>query len=224
MKSLSIKIPVASNDYAGIDTLAGAVIVRMTGNVNFPAPSPSLATLQTAQAALSHAITACGTAGHRGSKSDFAELGVASWRMLELLKREASYVMGLVDRNAPVLEQEAFIASSGFEMKSAGSPQGVLQPPQNVRQLINQHYSPYTPKIKWTKPQGLLSRKNVKLYHVFRSSTWNFSDAVKIGVTTRTSFIDMTAPKGAMQYYFVAGMNTAGLGVVSDGIEVPMPN
>ena len=101
---------------------------------------------------------------------------------------------------------------------------GLLQMPQCVRQLLKGNNSLHTPELKWARPLGLNSRRNVKIYHIFRSANPSFATAVNIGTSTTTSFIDMNAPRGTTQYYFVVAQNSAGMGVPCSGIEVLIPN
>lgn len=224
MANQKIKIAVPPTSYTALKTLGAAVFLSMEGNLDFPTPAPPLTDIEAATTALTNAITAWGTKGHRGSQLDLTNLRIAATTLRNLLILEAAYVMNLVNLNATPLEQKAFINSSGFAVKDARSPQGVLGAPQNVRQLIQKNLTPYTPKIKWAKPPALTSVNNVRSYNIFRSVTNDYSTAAYIGITTKTSFVDMAAPKGTTQYYFVAGVNTNGLGVASAGITVLIPN
>jgi Fibronectin type III domain len=99
------------------------VVTLMTGNSQYPTPSPTLKVLTTA-------VDALETAVHEaldGGKIAIATRNAARAEMLSLLRQEAAYVTG--NCNADLL----LLLGSGFEPIKAPSPVGVLPAPENLR-------------------------------------------------------------------------------------------
>jgi hypothetical protein len=99
------------------------VITLMTGNAQYPTPSPALMVIATA-------VNSLETAVHDaldGGKIAIATRNAARAEMLSLLRQLASYVTGNCDADLVLL------LSSGFEPVKAPSPVGVLPAPENLR-------------------------------------------------------------------------------------------
>ena len=91
------------------------VITLMTGNAQYPTPSPALTVITTA-------VNALETAVHDaldGGKIAIATRNAARAEMLSLLRTLAAYVTGTCDADLVLL------LSSGFEPVKAPSPVGV---------------------------------------------------------------------------------------------------
>lgn len=102
------------------------VITLMTGNAQYPTPSPSLTVITTA-------VNALETAVHDaldGGKIAIATRNAARAEMLSLLRQLAAYVTG--NCNADLVA----LLGSGFEAVKAPSPVGVLPAPENLRLSI----------------------------------------------------------------------------------------
>lgn len=221
--SATLNTPVS--DYAGLEALGNFVFVSMSGNLSFPTPVPTLVSLQTATTAVSAGIAAWGPVGNRGSHSDLLNLRAASLTLRNLLLEMAAYVTstaGILD--APdYVAMAATIASSGFSVKNAPTPQGLLNAPQNLHQVFKNSVSIYTPKLKWNKPIGLNSPNNVKSYQILRGLTNSPIAAIPIGTSTRTDFTDVTALPATQYFYFVRGVNASGYGNYSNDCQVNTP-
>lgn len=103
------------------------VITLMTGNAQYPTPSPSLATVTTS-------VNTFETKVHEalnGGKLAIAARNAARADLLSLMRQLAAYVQGHC--NADLLA----LLSSGFEAVRAPSPVGVLPAPQNLRLALN---------------------------------------------------------------------------------------
>jgi hypothetical protein len=220
---IRVKIGAKYTQYDLMRTLGQTVVLSMTGNLNFPAPAPTLASIQSAVTALSNAITAWGTVGNRGTHQDLVNLRNASLALLKLLQQEAAYVQNLVDPNADELTQSAFILSSGFSIRQLPSPQGVLNPPQDLRQFFKPNINIRFVALRWKKPLALLSPNNVKSYTVLRGITADFTAAVEIGIVKKVTIIDTTAVAGTSYWYWVVANNTAGPGAESVPVEITTP-
>jgi hypothetical protein len=99
------------------------VITLMTGNAQYPTPSPSLKVLGIA-------VDALETAVHDaldGGKIAIATRNAARAELLSLLRQLASYVSGNCGADLVLL------IGSGFEAVRTPSPAGVLSAPDNLR-------------------------------------------------------------------------------------------
>lgn len=95
----------------------------MTGNTNYPTPSPTLAVITTS-------VNAFETSVHDaldGGKIAIATRNAARNELLSLLRQLAAYVTGTC--SADVLT----LIGSGFDAIKTPSPVGVLPAPQNLR-------------------------------------------------------------------------------------------
>ncbi len=99
------------------------VITLMTGNTDYPTPSPALALITTA-------VDDFETAVHDaldGGKIVIATRNAKRNQLLSLLRQEAAYVTGNCKADIVVL------MGSGFNAVRTPSPVGVLPAPQNLR-------------------------------------------------------------------------------------------
>ena len=216
-----VKIITTANNYNALDLLARNVIANMTANVaSFPTPAPTLVALSAQEVILANLITAWGVAGARGSHQDLMNLRAASFSMRNMLVQEAAYVQNLVNPSDTYADQAAFILLSGFAVKNAATPQGVLGAPTNLHQFFSQTISINFNKLKWKKPIGLNSKVNVKSYFIARMVGGPPTMADVIATTTKTSFVDNTAVAGTSYNYYVAGNNDAGIGVWAGPLNI----
>lgn len=209
---------VKKSDYAGVINLASNVVTQMTAAAaTFTAPLPLLATITADIATASAALSAWGVVGNRGSTTDLLNLRAAVDVLYTDLLEEAAYVQNTCQIAEPTNYSAcaALIISSGFSVKRVPNPQGRLNAPQDLHRVFNIDTPLYTPKLKWSKPLGLNSPGNVKMYGIFRSSVNDFLTAQRIGTATKTTFTDAAAPTGANLYYWVCGFNTEGMGIES---------
>jgi hypothetical protein len=109
--------------FTGLIAFARNVVVLMTGNANYPTPSPTLKVITTAVDALETAVQEA----LDGGKIAIATRNAARAELLSLLRQLASYVTG--NCNADLV----LLLSSGFEPIKAPSPAGVLPAPENLR-------------------------------------------------------------------------------------------
>ena len=106
-----------------LNTFWRNIIERMTGNVNFPTPVPSLESLTTSGDAFSASLTACLDGGRKATllKNQNRET------LLDILRELAQYVQ-LNCKNDP-----AIVVGAGFTVKKDSTLIGTLAKPQNVR-------------------------------------------------------------------------------------------
>lgn len=211
-------LAVLKSNYQGLANLGNLVIGNMTGNANFTTPAPALATLTTSVSDLEAAIAAWGPVGNRGSHAQLLDLRSKALIVYNQLLAEAQYVTNTASLAAAgdYVLMAAIIATSGFGVKNPPVPQGLLGAPQNLHRMFTDNVSLYTPRLKWKKPIGLNSPNNVKSYQILRSPDNNILNASVIATSTKTSFIDVTAPSGADLWYWVKGVNSEGPGAESN--------
>ncbi len=117
------------------------------------------------------------------------------------------------------------IVTSGYQLANTRTPQGILQMVQGFHNFVTRKINTNQVKLKWKKPLNTTSAGNVKSYNIMRGTTSVFSAAVQVTTTTKTSFTDTndgTAP--VTWFYWIVPVNTAGDGVVSDVVNVIVPN
>jgi hypothetical protein len=121
------------------------------------------------------------------------------------------------------VEMTTIISTSGFEMKRAHTPQGLLQPVQNLRRLLTRSLGANKVKLKWDLPLGVTSIKNIHNYRVSIGTTADFSASTEIGYTSKTTFIDTNTTNAPVQrFYWIEPLGAAGLGAVSNAICVTL--
>lgn len=210
--------------YAALVSFANSVFASMTGNLLYPTPDPALASIQTAADNVATAIAAWGPVHARGSHAQLMDLRAKALILRNLLVSLAGYVQNtVVIAGGDYATQASNIVSSGFSVKNAGVPQGVLGEPTDLHQNFKNNISIYKVGLKWKKPVGITSPGNVKNFQIFRGLTSVFADANVIGTSTKTSFIDETTsalPNGSTVYYFVTASNSAGIGAPTAALPV----
>jgi len=215
------KLGVKISNYAGVLGLGNQVHDDMTTNVaDFPTPVPALATLATQLTTLTNAIATWGPVGNRGSHADLVALRVACKAVYDSLLLLAAYVQNLVDLSLSYPDQTAFILLSGFSVKNAPTPQGVLNAPQDLVQIFADDVPLTTPKLFWKKPIGLLSPGNVKAYGILRRVNGSLTAFDDVGASTKTSFIDETCAINTVYEYKVVALNAYGASPASASIVV----
>lgn len=219
-----VKIGVSKLKYAALSAYASNVTALLLANIaSYPTPLPALAGVNGDIDALNSAITLWGPVGARGSHQNLLALRQAALVVYTDLQQLAAYVQNTVDPTTSYSDQAAFIALSGFGVKNPPSPQGPLAAVQTFGQLIQAKISPYTPKLKWKKPIGVISPGNVKAYQVFRGTAAAFGSATLLAVTTKTSYVDTSAARSTIYWYWVVPINSAGSGVVSSAVNIAVP-
>jgi hypothetical protein len=112
-------------------------VAKMTGNIYFPAPYPTLATLQ-------NVVTICENASSlamNGSKQQKAELDEAEAILDATLTQLGNYVDSIADGN------ETIILSAGFDTQSERVPAEVPDAPF-LRSVANNNI-PLSLRVKW---------------------------------------------------------------------------
>ena len=169
------------------DKIAKALLVetKMTGNVNFTTPDPTLLVLKTGREALEVAQVAAAGGDH----AKIFERNVAEAELDQLLVREALYVSN-VAQGDPVI-----ILSSGFDLRKEPAPIGPLAAPSELRTRTG--LLPGEVKVRWKPVYGAY------YYQVYMSdtdpndvATWKL-----VGMTSRSGF-DSTGLKPATHVWY----------------------
>lgn len=209
-----IVIKLKPKDFRGILNLAEGVYENMHLNPNFISPQPTLAALQAATADLTDALAIWGDTGNRGSHAAYVNLTVKAGRLHKMLTQLGDWCMSSVDADIPYPEQSVILGSSGFALKNAKSPQGVLEAVQDFRRFFARTVKENQVKLRWKKPLNVAVNNNVKAYVVYRSATNEFSAAIIIGVAALTTYID--EPGAGTWFYWITPVNNKGQGVKSE--------
>src|ERR1041384_5038856 len=129
MRKPIIAIRLSPRMYAGLINLGNRVIVSLSGNLSFPTPAVTTADLQTAVTAVENAYAIWAPIGSRGSHSDLLDLRNKALTLHQLLKAEAQYVQTTAQllAGSDYSDMAAIIGTSGYDLASVPSPQGVLQ-------------------------------------------------------------------------------------------------
>lgn len=220
---IKVKVGVKYTAFQALHDYLITVVLSMTGNLNFPTPSPVLSSLTSAATALQNAITAWGVVGNRGSHLDYMNLRATALTAYNLLKQEAAYVQNTIDPTATESAQSSFILSSGFSIGQLPSPQGVLNPPQDFRQFFKQNINLHWIGLRWGKPLGLLSKNNVKSFTIYRGLTGVFADATELTTVQKVTYIDKTGLPATTYTYWVVANNSAGQGALSMPLIITTP-
>ncbi len=205
--------------------LSNKVVLNMASNLNFLVPSPPLNTVQTAITSVVNSMALWGTAKDRGSHADYIDLCAKSQTLWELLKALAAYVenTAILEAGSNYTLMGTIISTSGFELASAKTPHPVLAQVQNFRIFKSISLNRNQVEIRWVRPLNTTSANDVSIYEVYRSTTSNFTDAVKVASVTKTEFIDTNTSAVAVNwFYFVLAYNTAGTGAVSVALPVSL--
>ena len=218
-----VKIPVRLTQYQALASFAGNVVATMTTNIAlYPIPLPSLAGITGFQNTLQLAITAWGPVHARTTHANLLAVRSAAFTLYTALVSLAGYVQNIIDPTKSYADQAADIALSGYSVKNSPTPQGFLNTAENVHQVFASNVSLYFPKLAWKKPLGLNSPGNVKGWQISRSLQ-GAGPIIVIGTSTRCRFTDNTAVKGAQYYYYIAGINAAGISPNTVQLPVSIP-
>ena len=107
---------------ANLVTKTNQILASMTGNTNYPTPTPTLPVVQAAATAFSSALTAAAD----GGRTKTAEKNAARTVLLGLLRNLALFVQQHCH------EDLVLLLTSGFDAQKEPQPAGTLPPPQGA--------------------------------------------------------------------------------------------
>lgn len=193
---------------AGLDKLKAPDLVgksehietAMTGNTNFPTPSPKVSDLTAARAALVAAIAAA----ESGSHAAIATKNAAAKTLASLLTKMSRYVNSVAAGDVTVA------VSSGFELAKRPDPVDRLDAP-----------SRFEGRTAAIEGQVDLRWKGVhggRMYFVYMS-TDNGASWEQVGMSSRGRFTVTGLTSGQVYAFRVAAIGRVGEGPVSETVQ-----
>jgi hypothetical protein len=185
---------------------ARKIVTAMTGNPNFPLPSPTLATISTGATALENAYVA---ALNRDTEKK-AIMRKSRNELEKLLTQEGDYVQ------SASAGDDLKILSAGMDVKAPPQPVGILPAPQNLvaKDVGNEGEL----ELRWKK----VNKSTGYLIQMSKDDTspvkWEF-----LAITTAAKFIAKELPSGELRYFRVSATNTNGNGSWSDVAKKRVP-
>lgn len=225
MQFQKIAMRLNAKQFSKLVELGNRVVASMAGNLNFVTPSPTPLAAQSAITAVVNSQAVYGDVGNRGSRQDYIDLCEKAQTLWELLRALAAYVentaIQLAGSNYTLMR--TIISTSGFELANDKTPHPVLEQVRDFRIFKVNSLNKNQVEIRWKRPLNTTSANDVNIYEVYRSTTSNFTDAVKVASVTKTEFIDTNTSAVAVNwFYFVLAYNTAGTGAVSVALPVSL--
>lgn len=201
-----------SYNYTALANYGGAVYAAMlAAAATFPTPPIALATFLTDLTNYGTLITLWGPVGARGSHADLINLRAGRKLIENEMRALQAYVNSIANGDAVI------VALSGFTGTNPHTPIGVLNAPQNFRQLIARNTLPGQAILKWKKPTNVgFGKVPTYLVEVLDVPTGNWN---KIAISTRTkaTVTNPNLPVPTMTVR-VLGINDAGNGAPTGGI------
>lgn len=184
------------------------IIMDMSNNPNFAAPSPDLTTLSHAAAALEMAYNAALQA-RANAKTQTSIMGQKSATLDLLLMQEASYVQNSSGGD------KAKIESAGFDVRDTPTPIGQLPPPAEPKAVPSQNAG--TILLNWKKVRG------AKSYLIERAVDSNQLEWGAAATSTKSKAIVNTMTSGLRYWFRVAAVGSAGQGAWSEPVSKIAP-
>jgi hypothetical protein len=185
------------------------IVLDMSDNPNFAAPSPALKTLSDAAAALEYAYNAALQA-RANAKMQTSVMGQKSAVLDSLLMQEASYVQNSSGGD------KAKIESAGFDVRDTPTPIGQLPAPAEPKAAPSQNAG--TINLTWKKVRG------AKSYLVERAVDSNQRlEWAAATTSTKTKAIVNTMTSGLRYWFRVAAVGSAGQGAWSEPVSKIAP-
>jgi len=181
------------------------IVLDMTNNANFAAPSPDLEMLSQAAAALESAYNAALQA-RANAKTQTSIMGQKSATLDLLLMQEASYVQNSSGGD------KAKIESAGFDVRDTPTPIGQLPPPAEPKAVPSQH--PGTINLSWKKVRGAKSYLIERALDSNQPLEWAVAT-----MSTKSKAVVNTMTSGLRYWFRVAAVGSAGPGAWSEPIS-----
>jgi hypothetical protein len=185
------------------------IVLDMSNNPNFAAPSPSLNALSQAAASLESAYNAALQA-RANAKTQTSIMGQKSTALDLLLMQEASYVQSSAGGD------KAKIESAGFDVRDTPTPIGQLPPPAEPKAVPSQH--PGAINLSWKKVRGAKSYLVERALDANQPLEWAVAT-----MSTKTKAIVNTMTSGLRYWFRIAAVGSAGAGAWSEPISKIVP-
>lgn len=175
------------------------VETKMAGNLNFPTPTPTIASITAARGDLEAAIVAA----MDGGKTAHLDKRMKEAALILLLTELAGYVTSVSGGD------EAKIISSGFDVRKVPEPIGPLEAPGNLRADLTEF--PGQASLRWDPVYGGYS------YIVYRKPDGaDESEWTAIATVPRASYLDEGLSSGKVYWFKVIAIGAAGPSPASD--------
>lgn len=182
----SVRVKTTYLNYKKTLSLAQTVHAMMLANVgSFPTPFPTLVTFLADIAALQSAIGSLGTKTNKASKSQVIATQNASLIVHDDLVALASYVTNVIRSNNVPVFQKLLITLSGYAAKKKKAKVPTVQFVRNLQQVNNKKFPPAMAHVRWKKPLGLFTGKQLPSYDIFDMTT---GSPVFLTTTTQTRY------------------------------------
>jgi hypothetical protein len=181
------------------------IVLDMSNNPNFAAPSPELNTLSKAAAALESAYNAALQA-RANAKMQTSIMGQKSAALDLLLMQEASYVQSSAGGD------KAKIESAGFDVRDTPTPIGQLPPPAEPKAVPSPN--PGTIHLSWKKVRGAKSYLIERALDSNQPLEWAVAT-----MSTKTKAMVNTMTSGLRYWFRIAAVGSAGPGAWSEPIS-----
>jgi hypothetical protein len=188
---------------------ASTIVSKMTGNANFPTPSPALNSITTEITLLSAKLAEQQTA-FRNHQQKTAEVHAQRKKVLELLQTEATYVQLTSGGD------ELKILSAGFDVREKATPLGLLPAPTKV--LAEAGGSDGEIMVSFGRVYGAKSYVIEVSYDISSADNWDI-----FGIVTRTRSTLRGLESGKRIWVRVAAVSAAGNGAYSDPATKTIP-
>ena len=180
--------------------MAKTIVLKMTGNDNFPSPDPDLLTISSKAVACSNAYDAA----LNGSKQQKSELTQAETKLIAILDRVASYVDNIAAGN------ETIILSAGLQTQVDSTPAAVPDAPL-LSKLVNNNV-PLSLKASWNKVEFakayLIEQNNTE---TLEEDKWQL-----VAVQTQRTIIVAGLTSGSKYAFRVKALGIKGFGMYSN--------
>lgn len=190
-----IKIGISGLNAAELIKKTDDIVMAMTGNANFPTPTPDLADITAANTELKNAAAQAGFGDRRAIYERNDKQAVVA----DLMRQLATYVALIANGDG------AIIASSGFEVRRLPEPMPQLERPLNF--VANRGVHEGSAELEWKSVRG----SQTYLIEVTTTDPAT-SDAVWItaAITTRVKHSITNLDRGTYYWYRVKaiGRNT----------------
>lgn len=180
-------------------TRTADIVTSMTGNANFPTPTPDLATVQLAYEELGGAYQK----GLDKSLTAKAEQRTKNEALNNLIRPLRDYVNGIAQGD------EDIVLSSGFEASKVPTPVGPM--PQVIHLVGRGGDGDGTVRLRWKSVYGA---KNYVIQQGIDDTNY-----VAIAYPTTSSMVIEGLVIGQFYWFRVAANGAAGLGPFSDGYK-----
>lgn len=184
----------------GIGKLSSAALVPkaqgthdlMVGNALYPAPSPTVAVMQSDIDALAAANA---EVANNGGKAAHQAKRIADKKVRANLKSWLAYVQMASGGDADKILKV-------FELVQPGAPVGELAPPKNVNVRLTNHSGRVS--LNWTREDG------ADMHHIFISTKNEPFEWVLLGATTKSRFNADNLKPGTFYWFAVTALGAAG--------------